>query len=287
MDKQRLREQSQSFGQAAELYDRVRPHYAPQALHWVLGGLTRGPSDGTRGPSEGKSREPDSDSAALTSEFTTRGVEAADLGAGTGILTRQLIGLGCRCVAVEPDRQMREQCAARLTSGGRTNSAQVMEGTAEAIPLPDHSLDVVFAGQAYHWFDVAKAHPEIARVLRPGGIFAPIWNIRDESEPWVAQLTKLIQSNDGTGAHAGWRNPPLGEHFSDVRQQTFRHAVRHTPGSLRDLLHSRSYYLTESAAGRATLDRDMGDLLANHPQLSGRDEFDLPYLTVAYQARRR
>lgn len=251
MDEERLKEQSRSFGQAAELYDRVRPRYPEAALRWALGEAR----------------------------------DVVDLGAGTGILTRQLVGFGWHCVAVEPDEQMRQECAARLAATGE--SVDVLAGSAEQIPLPDGSVDAVIAGQAYHWFDPAQAHPEIARVLRPGGVFAPIWNIRDESASWVAELTTVLRSQDGTGVHAGWRGPPLGDSFTDVAQKTFHHAVRHTPDSLRDLLRSRSYYITASPAQRAELEDDLRDLLHNHPDLMGREEFDLPYVTVAYRARRR
>ncbi|MQA27693.1 MAG: methyltransferase domain-containing protein [Micromonosporaceae bacterium] len=244
-----MREQSESFGQAAELYDKVRPRYPEAALRWALGSTT----------------------------------EVVDLGAGTGILTRQLLDLGYRCVAVEPDAQMRQRCADQLADG-RT---RVLAGSAEAIPLPDGSADAVIAGQAYHWFDPATAHPEIARVLRQAGVFAPIWNIRDESVSWVAELTILLRSQDGAGVNAGWRGPPLDGHFTEVAQKTFPHAARHTPDSLRDLLRSRSYYLTASDAQRAELESDLRELLSRHPDLAGREEFDLPYVTVAYRARRR
>src|SRR5262245_41632242 len=117
-----------SFGPAAELYDRTRPGYAPEALRWALAPL---------GPGE-------------------HGI--VDVGAGTGILTRQLLGLAHRVHAIEPDEGMR----ARLAS--TTPAAAVAAGSAEAIPLPDAAADAVLAGQAYHWFDRARAHPEIARV---------------------------------------------------------------------------------------------------------------------------
>src|SRR5262245_7074602 len=129
--------QARSFGSVAEHYDRYRPTYAPEAVTWALG------------------------SAPL---------RVADIGAGTGILSRVLHGLGHRVIAVEPDEHMRS----RLRSV--TPDVTVVAGTAEEIPLPDRSVDAVVAGQAYHWFDPDRANPQIARILRPGGVFAALWN---------------------------------------------------------------------------------------------------------------
>ena len=95
-----------------------------------------------------------------------------DLGAGTGKLTRLLSARYARAIAVEPDSRMRE-----LISG-----ADVLAGTAEEIPLPDASVDGVFAAEAFHWFDGAVAVAEIARVLRPGGVLALLWNRFDSAD---------------------------------------------------------------------------------------------------------
>ena len=251
MDEQTWQVQRSSFGSAAGLYDRARPRYPDEAILWAIGDAR----------------------------------DVVDLGAGTGILTEQVIRLGRHCTPVEPDEQMRAQCDRRLGSLGYSEVA--LAGSAEAIPLPDGYAQAVVAGQAYHWFEPAKAHPEIARVLRPGGGFAPIWNIRDEAEPWVAALTTILHSQDGTGVHAGWRWVALDDYFDGTERAVFHHSVRHTPDSLRDLLRSRSYYITGTGDRRAMLERELDELLRDHPDLAGRDEFDLPYVTVAYRARRR
>lgn len=251
VDPEAWQAQRSSFGTAAALYDRVRPRYHPDAIRWALGDAS----------------------------------EVVDLGAGTGILSRQLIELGYGCQPVEPDEQMRAQCDASLRSAFGAAARTALAGSAEDIPLPDGSADAVIAGQAYHWFEPATAHPEIARVLRPGGVFAPVWNIRDESVPWVAELTRVLRSQDGSGIHAGWRGVSLDDYFTGTEQKTFSHAVRHTPDSLLDLLRSRSYYLTGSGERKALLERELRELIAT--RLAGQDEFDLPYVTVAYRARRR
>jgi SAM-dependent methyltransferase len=114
-----------------------------------------------------------------------RGSVVLDLAAGTGKLTRQLSADGARCVAVEPSASMREVFQ-RMVEG-----PPVVGGTAEAIPLADRSVDAVVVAQAFHWFDPPVALAEIARVLRPGGWLALIWNERDESDPSVAQLSRI------------------------------------------------------------------------------------------------
>lgn len=245
--------QRRSFGAAARLYDRVRPSYHEDAIRWALG-------------------EPSG--------------TVVDLGAGTGILSRQLVSLGHRCVPVEPDPAMREQCDKRLRELRGSAAPTAVAGAAESIPLPDGSADAVVAGQAYHWFDPTAAHPEIARVLRPGGVFAPLWNIRDEAQPWVAELTRVLRSQDGSGIHVGWQGINPGERFTVPEQAIFRFAVPHTPDSLIELLRSRSYYLTGTPQTRAALEQGLRELLTGHPDLAGRDRIDLPYFTVAYRARR-
>ncbi|MCW2573171.1 MAG: class SAM-dependent methyltransferase [Frankiales bacterium] len=97
-----------------------------------------------------------------------------DLGAGTGKLTSVLQALGIDTIAVEPDDAMRA-----LVPG------PAVAGTAEAIPLPDASVDAIVVGQAFHWFDAALAMPEMVRVLRPGGTVGMFWNMFDDAVPWV------------------------------------------------------------------------------------------------------
>ena len=113
-----------------------------------------------------------------------------DLGAGTGKFTRSLVARGLDVIAVEPDDVMRATLADALPS------VRTVKGTAEAIPLPDASVDVITAAQAWHWVDQARALPEAARVLRPGGSLALVWNIRDESVPWVERLSEIMGGSE-------------------------------------------------------------------------------------------
>jgi len=231
-----------SFGPAAALYDRMRPRYPAVALRWILGDAPR---------------------------------KVVDLGAGTGILTRELVALGHDVTAVEPDPGMRAQ------------HGTAVAGSAEEIPLPDGSVDAVLAGQAYHWFDRDKAHPEIARVLRAGGVIAPLWNIRDESVPWVSKLTDLM---DGIGARqAGLDERHLdqdafGPHFAPATKATFPFQLTYTADRLVNLMKTRSYYINAAPARQTEVERQLHELAATHPDLAGKAEFDLPYLTYCYKA---
>jgi ubiquinone/menaquinone biosynthesis C-methylase UbiE len=106
--------------------------------------------------------------------------------AGTGKLTRLLMPSGARVIAVEPVREMREQLESVVPG------VDAREGTAESLPLEDASVDCVTVAQAFHWFDYPRALPEIARVIRPGGTLAVIWNLRDVSDPLVAALNEIV-----------------------------------------------------------------------------------------------
>jgi SAM-dependent methyltransferase len=237
--------QGLSFGPAAELYDRVRPSYPPAALRWQIGPAGR---------------------------------RVLDLGAGTGILTRVLRDLGHEVLPVEPDEAMRTRLAAS------TPGVTALAGSAERIPLPDGSVGAVVAGQAYHWFDLAPAHREIARVLVPGGVFAPLWNIRDESVPWVAALSEIADGAgraDG-GVHNGWLEHDFGPEFGPIERELFPHEVPMTADGLVQLVASRSYYITATPDRRAAVDAQVRELAAGLPET-----FPLPYVTVAYRSHRR
>lgn len=142
-----------AFAEVAGAYERGRPAYPDDAVHWLAG-------------------------------FEPRDV--VDLGAGTGKLTRALVGLGHRVTAVEPLAEMRAELEAVLPD------VHAVAGSAESMPLPDASADVVTSAQAFHWFDHDDALPEIARVLRPHGRIALVWNSRDDRDPWMSRLSAII-----------------------------------------------------------------------------------------------
>jgi ubiquinone/menaquinone biosynthesis C-methylase UbiE len=115
-----------------------------------------------------------------------------DLGAGTGALTRVLAARVPQVYAV--DRDPRMIAVLERNCPGVT----AMEGTAERIPLPDAAVEAVTAASAWHWMDPELAVPEVTRVLRPGGTLGLMWNRRDRTAPWIAELEAFRLSVTGT-----------------------------------------------------------------------------------------
>lgn len=111
----------------------------------------------------------------------------ADLGAGTGISTALLADAGAHVFAVEPNAAMRSAIAPRA-------DVTIVDGTAEATTLPDASVDIVTAFQAYHWFDPPRVLAEVARIGRTRARFAAVWNERDENDPFTGAYGAIIRS---------------------------------------------------------------------------------------------
>jgi len=189
-----------------------------------------------------------------------------DLGAGTGKLTAVLLDLGLDVVSVEPSEQMRAHVPGR---------ALALAGTAEQVPLPDASVDAVVVGQAFHWFDPVPALAEMARVLRPGGTLALLWNVRDESAAWVREVWAEIASGDDLvgqpfEAQSGLATP-VTQHFPYEQQLDADLLV--------DLAASRSALLTMPVAQRA-------QVLARVRRLAPAGSFVLPYVTQVWRSVR-
>ncbi|MBN1174491.1 MAG: class I SAM-dependent methyltransferase [Micromonosporaceae bacterium] len=236
---------------AAALYDRARPPYPEEAVRWMLEPAGHG------------------------------SLRVVDLGAGTGILTRALLRLGHEVRPIEPDPGMCDRLAEL------SPAIEPLPGTAEAMPVPDAWADAVVAGQAYHWFDVDRAHPEIARVLRPGGALGLVWNDRDEGISWLAELTVLANGLAGRRQSVGHNAPTsIPPWFGPVEHEVFRHSVAHTVDSLIELIMSRSYYLTASPQQQEKIVRAVRTLASEHPDLEHRSTFELPYRAQAYRATR-
>jgi SAM-dependent methyltransferase len=244
-----------SFGAEAAAYAEHRPDYAEAAVRWAL--------------------EP------------APGLRVLDLGAGTGKLTAMLDALGAEVTAVEPDPAMLTELRRALPA------VRALPGSAEAIPLPDSSVDAVLAGQAMHWFDMAVAGPEIARVLVPGGILAGLWNVIDDRVDWVADLDR-VSGNAAIATLGSWRAETADAHlpgieqvgpFGPPEQAEFPHGQRRTADSLVATIatHSRLLVMPEEER-EATLTR-IRAFLASRPD-TARGEFTLPLVTGALRVPR-
>jgi ubiquinone/menaquinone biosynthesis C-methylase UbiE len=118
------------------------------------------------------------------------------------------------------------------------SEAEAIDGTAEAIPLADASVDAATAGQAYHWFEPERALPELHRVLRPGGGLALLWNSRDLDDPLQAAIEELLAPLRGAVARFEERDPRIDfEHsslFTQLEERRFRNLQRVTTAGLLD-----------------------------------------------------
>jgi SAM-dependent methyltransferase len=247
-----------SFGAVAEAYAEHRPDYPEQAVRWCVAPLGR----------------------------DIAGLRVLDLGAGTGKLTTMLVGLGADVTAVEPDASMLAELGRRLPS------VRAVCAPAEAVPLPDGSVDAVLCGQSLHWFNLATAMPEIARLLAGGGVLGALWNIDDDRVPWVAGLR---DASEGAAAPTlSSRRPEaarfgldqFGSLFTPVERAEFAHAQRHTADTLLALLGTHSHVLVTTPAERDRLLGQARSYLAARPET--RDgAFELPMLTAVLRTVRR
>jgi len=176
-------------------------------------------------------------------------------------------------VATDPLPEMLGRLRARVP-GARSAVA-----AAEHIPVASRTADVVVSAQAFHWFDHDVALAEIARVLRPGGVLALVWNARDEAIPWVRKLGTIIGSSDNRLDLVD----PVTEspYFGPVEQREFRFWQSLRRDELFDLVRSRSYVALLDDAQREELLARVGALYDDYGR--GPDGMQLPYLTRCYR----
>lgn len=137
---------------------------------------------------------------ALESEgLLAAGVVIADIGAGTGLLTAGLLHRGATVTAVEPNDAMRAACDASL---GKHEGYRSFSGTAENTTLPDGSVDLITAAQAFHWFQIEEARREFLRILKPSGQVALIWNDRLAEDPLQQALAEIMEELGGVTRNA-------------------------------------------------------------------------------------
>ncbi|MCL2300398.1 MAG: class I SAM-dependent methyltransferase [Firmicutes bacterium] len=189
------------FTGKANVYDKARPGYAPAALDFILG-------------------------------LASPNAVVADIGAGTGKFSAMLAARGCEVIAVEPNADMRSKLPV-------LENLRIVNGTAEATGLPDHSVDAVTCAQAFHWFDGEKFKAECERILKPGGrIFVvynnPVGHERHDELIW--------HSKDGPpGSHWLEREERLRDFFSPgMRHEIFPNPVSYDARGWLDYMLSHS-----------------------------------------------
>jgi ubiquinone/menaquinone biosynthesis C-methylase UbiE len=230
-----------SFGGVVDAYDRARPTYPRAAAQWIVG-----------------------------QEAAT----VLELGAGTGKLTQQLVDLGHGVLATDPDQAMLDRLKRNLPE------VSTLTASAEELPVGDHGFDAVEAAQAFHWFDLDRALPEVARALKRGGRLGLIWNYRDESIPWVRRLGKVIgtqeQLVDPTQAI---KDSSL---FGEVEEQRFTHWQQVDRKSIQDLVLSRSNVAVLDEDARAA---KLAEVVALYDEYGrGMDGMQLPYVAQCFRA---
>jgi SAM-dependent methyltransferase len=239
---------SRSFELVADAYERARPEYPAEAVSWLAEKL---------GLAAGRT--------------------VLDLGAGTGKLTRALLPTGARVIAVEPGERMLAELRRAVPE------AEALLAAAEAIPLPDGSVDAITVGQAFHWFRHDEAVPEMRRVLSPGGSVALIWNSRDQERPLQRDLSELIRPLLPPD------RPPVGhsvkaldesELFGPVERRTFPFLQQLDADGLVDRMASVSFVAAAAPDARAELERGLREIVAAE---GGSVEF--AYVTEVYVSR--
>ena len=230
-----------SFGIAVDAYERGRPGYPREAVQWLTG------------------EQP---------------LSVLELGAGTGKLTEHLVALGHDVHATDPDARMLERLAARIPE------LRVSQTSAEEIPAPDASFDVVIAADSYEWFDHERALPEIARVLKRGGTLAVVRNVRDERIPWVKRLGNLIGHHEaGAGLGDAIEESP---YFGPAEEKSFKQWQVIDRSSVQDLVRSMPEVAVLERTSQESRTREVLSFYDDFGR--GMDGMQLPHVTECFRA---
>ena len=247
-----------SFGAVAATYAEYRPDYPVDAVRWCVAPLRR----------------------------DIAGLRVLDLGAGTGKLTAQLVDLGADVTAVEPDEAMLAELRRQVPA------VRALHGPAEAIPLPDSSVDAVLCGQSLHWFDLPHALREIARVLVAGGTLGALWNSDDDRVGWVAGLQDAAEGavspslSRRRAEMASFGADQFGTLYTPAERAEFPNSQALTADALVELIGTHSAVLIKEPDDRARLLAKIGAYLASRPETAD-GEFGLPLVTSVLRSVRR
>jgi SAM-dependent methyltransferase len=248
---------SRSFGEVADEYNRLRSGPSSEALDWLL------PEGAT---------------------------DVLEIGAGTGILTRLLAERIEHLTAIEPDDRMRAVLAAA------DPRVELLAGQAEEIPADSSSFDVVTAQSAWHWVDEERAIPEVARVLRPGGRLALVWNGTNRTVDWMRNLWAggvELDPEDTSRTDQRRRRRvqvdelTLREWFIDPETKLFTWSRTMTKDDLIALAATYSAVIVMEDEARAAHLAGMRRYLDAHPELGEGDRIDVPMRAYCWRASTR
>ena len=242
------------FGGAANEYERGRPSYPDAAVAHIV-----------------------------TTFGIAAGATVVDVGAGTGKFTRLLVPSGARVVGVEPVAQMRAVFETAVPA------VEIVDGTAEAIPVGDGEVDAVVAAQTFHWVDAVPAVAELHRVLRRGGGVALLWNSRDRSVDWTRRLQELMAElageapRYGSASGGGWQRA-IANHqgFTPIDRAEFRLDHPTTKEATIARVASTSYVSVLPADRKREVLQFVDDLVSPLGE-----SFVEPYVTEVFTCRKR
>lgn len=233
-------------------YESVRPAYPDEAVAALIDAARRARSEnmpGRDGP-----------------------LRAADIGAGTGKMSELLARAGFLVDAVEPSEAMRAQASS-------VDGVTWHDGLAEETGLTNDLYDIVVFAQSWHWMDPERAGLEAARILRPGGALAIVWNQMAVSIPWVHRLTRIMRSGD---VHRPDRPPAPGGGFEPMALTQIAWEDRMTPEEILTLGTTRSSYIRSSEAGRARMQENLRWYLYEHLGYAPGEQVTIPYATLVW-----
>lgn len=245
---------AEGYAGVADVYARGRPGYPVEAATWLRDVIR-----------------------------LSAGRTVIEIGAGTGKFLPLLLQTGADVVALEPVAGMRAAIEGRF-------AVRTLGGAAEDIDLPDASVDAVVCAQSFHWFATAKAVAEFKRVLKPGGVLGLIWNGRDNSLPWVAAMTRIIDRHEGDAPRyqsGRWREAFPADGFVFLGERHARNSHTGSPERvIIDRALSTSFIAALPARQREEIERELRVLIEETPALHDQAEVDLPYDTVMCAYRR-
>ena len=268
------------FERATSSYGHIRPGYPAAAVDTLIGAC---------------------EASGLQTESPVR---IADIGAGTGKMTFALARREVDVVAVEPARAMRDQLtgvlhghdvadnsamnegdpAADGTPWHQAHSGliRVIDGTGERTTLPDRSVDGAVFAQSWHWVDAHEASAELARIVRPGGVVAAVFNQMDVRMPWVHRLTRIMRSGD---VHRPDKPPRWDPPITPATLHTCRWMHVLLPEQVMELARTRSSYLRASTAMRKRMQRNLHWYLYEHLRYESDQWVSIPVVTMTWIAR--